>query len=402
MERYRFNMGNRRKSIDKGVDQIVRKNILRLPLFIGTAVKYYCAGHVYIPKPVVFTLGITRRCNSRCIMCSIWKTKPGKEPSLSEIQEIFSNPLLNRLETVVLSGGEPTLREDLPQIVQVILDCNPRIKQVWLITNGLEPSVVGERVKDILNLATYSRLKKFAVEVSLDGYGDTHERIRRVPGAFDRVNETIKVLKNLQLNSQFGICLNCVVQKLNVSDLPQISKFARKMELPITFGPVVQGLGNEKDFKEHLRPSDDQLRVLKDFFSHQIEHNIKLSTVILWQDYFRTIRGEKRRIPCALLYHSLIMAPEGDLFVCADESLVYGNVHNSAIDKIWYSDETEELRKKAKKHICPVCRMSCNAPFSLRYEFFYFAKFLIKIVLRRSFRRPKVSTTFAGGEPHTS
>ncbi len=324
-------------------------------------------------------------------MCSIWKTKPKEKPTLGEIQKIFTNPLLDHLETVILSGGEPTLREDLAQIVQIILDSNPRIKQVWLITNGLEPSIVAERVKDILNLPIYHSLERFAIEVSLGGYGDTHEKVRRVPEAFDRVNETLKVLKSLQLNSPFNIQLNCVVQKLNVNNLPQISKFAKKIDLPITFGPVVQTLGNEKDFKKHLIPSDEQLKELRDFFNRRMEHEIRLTTIAFWQDYFRIIREEKRRIPCALFYHNLNMTPEGDLFVCGNESLIYGNVHDSAIDKIWYSQEPERLRKKAKKYICPRCAMSCNTPFSLRYEFFYFTWFLLKIVLRRSFCRAKIS-----------
>lgn len=379
-------MRSRAESTAEEIGQIIRKGILRLPFFIGTGIKYHFTGRTYIPKPVVFTLLVTRRCNSRCIMCSRWKAKPGQELSLGEVQEIFANPLLNRLETVIFAGGEPTLRDDLAQIAQVILDSNSRIKEIWFITNGLEPSLVKERVKDILELPAYPRLKLFGVEVSLDGYGDIHERIRRVPRAFDRVNETLKVLKSLQLHSPLSILLNCVVQKLNVSNLPQIAKFAREMEIPINFSPVVQTSGNEDSFKEHLKPSHDQLRELEDFFNHQMKHSIRLSTIAFWQDYFRIIRGERRRIPCALLYHSLTIDSEGDLLVCGNESLVYGNVHNTPIDKIWYSKKAERLRKKAKKYICPACPSSCNTYFSLKYEFFYFAKFLMMRALRRFFR----------------
>lgn len=371
-------MRNRTKDKAEGAGRIIMQNLLRLPSFIGRGMQYYAAGRIYIPKPVVFTLGVTRRCNSRCIMCSIWRTKPGREPTLGEIREIFSNPLLNRLETVILSGGEPTLREDLAQIVQVIMDANPGIKQIGVITNGLAPSLVGDRVKDILDLPAYPRLRRFDIGISLDGYGDTHERIRRVPRAFDRVNESIKVLKGLQLNSPFDIRLSCVVQKLNVSNLPQISESSREMELPINFVPVVQVLGNKDDFEEHLMPSDDQLRELKDFFNHQIQHNIRLPALAFWQDYFRIIRGQKRRIPCALVYHSLGMTPEGDLFICGNESLVYGNVHDAPVDKMWYSDEAEEVRKRARKYICPTCPASCNTAFSFSQEFFYFARFLMR------------------------
>jgi radical SAM protein with 4Fe4S-binding SPASM domain len=370
------------ETVNEGVWQIVRANLLELPSFIGRGLRYHAAGRIYTPKPIVFALGVTRRCNSRCVMCSIWRTKPGTEPTLGKIQEIFSNPVLNRLETVILTGGEPTLRDDLAQIVQVILDSNPRVKEIGLVTNALEPSLVGQRVKDILDLPAYPRLKKLEVQVSLDGYGDIHTRIRRVPQAFDRVKESIKVLRGLQLNSLFRIYLSCTVQKLNVDNLPQISEFAREVKLPIAFSPVIQALGNKDDFQEYLMPSDDQLRELKDFLNHRIEHNIRLPTAAFWQDYFRIIQGEKRRLPCALVYHALGMDPEGSIFICGNEStnesLIYGNVYDTTIGEIWYSDEAEEIRKRARKYICPTCPASCNISFSFRQEFFYFASFLLK------------------------
>ncbi len=159
------------------------------------------------------------------------------------------------------------------------------------------------------------------------------------------------------------------------------------MEIPINFSPVVQSSGIEDSFKEHLKLRDNQLRELENFFNHQMKHSIRrLPTIAFWQDYFRIIRGERRRIPCTLLYHSLTIDSEGNLVVCGNESLVYGNVHNTAIDKIWYSEKAERLRKKAKKYICPACPSSCNTTFSLKYEFFYFAKFLMMRALRRFFR----------------
>lgn len=386
-------MENKTASKAEGVGQIISKNLFRLPFFVGRGIKYYAAGRIYIPKPIIFSLEVTYRCISRCVMCSIWRKKPGREPTLGEIREIFSNPVLSRLETVILTGGEPTLREDLAQIAQTILDSNPGIKELQVITNGLEPSLVERRVKAILNLPAYSRLKRFALEVSLDGYGDTHEAIRRVPRAFDKVNETIKVLKRLQRSFPFSILLLCTVQKLNVSNLPQVAKFAQEMELPISFSPVGQRSGNEDVFEAHLIPSPDQLRELKDFFNDQTKHNIRLSNIAFWEDYFRIIQGEKRRFPCALPYHSIVMTPGGDLSICGSGTqkgpLVYGNVYESSIDKIWYSDKAEEVRKRLIKYICPTCTSKDNAQFSLSHDLFYLAKFLLGEISKGRVKRYK-------------
>jgi MoaA/NifB/PqqE/SkfB family radical SAM enzyme len=367
--------------------QIIRDNILKLPSFVGRGLKYYAAGRIYTPKPVTLNLGVAGRCNSRCIMCSIWKKSSGQEPTLGEIREILGNPLLNRLQTVALTGGESTLREDLGQVVQTILDTNRGIREIWIITNGLEPSAVRQRVRDILNLTATRRLSGFSVQISLDGFGPTHERIRRVPQAFERVKETIELLKDLQAGSPFGIHLKCVVQKLNVSDLPNISRFARNMEVPIDFAPVAPVLGAEDCFEEQLMPSSDQLCELREFFGDRERHHIRLPTIAFWEDYFRIIAGGRRSIPCALVYHSLTVGAEGDVGICGDRRSAYGNLRDGTVDKIWYSQRAETIRKHMRKHVCPSCATSCNMPFSLSYEFFYFARFLVREESKRLLRR---------------
>ena len=58
--------------------------------------------------------------------------------------------------------------------------------------------------------------------------------------------------------------------------------------------------------------------------------------------------------------------------------MVYGNVYDALIGKIWFLDEAEKLRKRARKHICSMCDASCDTAFAFGQEFFYYAKFLLK------------------------
>jgi len=98
-------MRNKTANKAKGAAQIIRQNLLRLPVFIGRGIGYYTACRIYIPKLRLFVLSVTRRFTSRYIMCSICRIKPGREPTIEEIREIFGNYLLNRLETVIPGGG---------------------------------------------------------------------------------------------------------------------------------------------------------------------------------------------------------------------------------------------------------------------------------------------------------
>ncbi len=129
---------------------ITIENLLKLPLYFVRGIKYHAAGRYYTPKPLYSTLRVTRRCDSRCVMCSDWKTQDnGKELTPAEIGEIYSNSLFSSLEKFALSGGEATLREDLVQIAQTILDSCPNIREMALLTNGLQPTLVVEKVKEL-------------------------------------------------------------------------------------------------------------------------------------------------------------------------------------------------------------------------------------------------------------
>jgi MoaA/NifB/PqqE/SkfB family radical SAM enzyme len=175
-------------------------------------------------------------------MCSDWKVENnGSELTTEQIRDIFRNQLFTSTEKFALSGGEPVLREDLGEIAQIVLESCPRINELVLLTNGLEPALVSERVKEIIGIANRNRLKKLAVSVSIDGYGEVQERIRRVPRAFDRVSESVTKLKELQQETPFYLSAVCVVQPSNIGDLVELADFGEKLELPITFVPIQVG-----------------------------------------------------------------------------------------------------------------------------------------------------------------
>src|SRR4030067_2729522 len=72
------------------------------------------------PLHVTLNLMVNDICNSHCVMCNVWKRKQEKEFTPSQLAAILQDPLFDKLQSVGVSGGEPTLREDLHEVLEVI------------------------------------------------------------------------------------------------------------------------------------------------------------------------------------------------------------------------------------------------------------------------------------------
>ncbi len=368
-------------------DQITLKNLLKLPLYFTRGVKYHAAGRIYTPKPIWATLHVTHRCNARCIMCSDVMCTDSKrwasenELTVAEIGRIFRNPLFDSVEHFSLSGGEPTQREDLVEIAQTVLDSCPRIKNMSISTNGLESDLVVETVQRILTLPNCESLNRLTVSISLDGSGDTHQKIRKFPQAFERATETIKRLQSLESNTPLHLCSTCVVQPLNLSNLVQLQEFAKGLGLPMSFIPVwvSESFVEDTTGNAPLRLTHQHLERLKVLIGHEMQPDLPLSNFISWQEYFKIVSGGKRRLPCFLLHHYVGVDSDGTLYTCyAYCPSGYGNARDELPDKIWYSERAKEIRGRLEKDFCPKCTICCNTALSLQEEFFYAARFLLK------------------------
>lgn len=140
-------------------------------------------------------LFVTGRCNAKCTMCFYAEDMDKKEKDLTfgEIKKLSESA--GEFNRLWLSGGEPTLREDLPQIIEMFYN-NNKIKDVNMPTNGLKPDRVVEWIKYIREKCPDLNL---TISVSVDGFGQTHDTQRGVPGNFYKAVETLT-----KINNHFG------------------------------------------------------------------------------------------------------------------------------------------------------------------------------------------------------
>ena len=129
-------------------------------------------------------------------MCFNWQKMDDflnrPELTLEEINKISKG--LKSLLYLTVSGGEPTLRDDLPRIVKIFTQRN-KVQFVTIPTNGLMPS----RIAALLERTFYENPRvSFRVPLPLDGIGQLHNEIRGVADNFQRFLETHDRLNRLK------------------------------------------------------------------------------------------------------------------------------------------------------------------------------------------------------------
>jgi molybdenum cofactor biosynthesis enzyme MoaA len=131
-------------------------------------------------------LFVTSRCNAFCQTCFYHDelNRPG-DMTFEQIEKVSRT--MPSITDLWLSGGEPTLRRDLCQIIDQFVS-NNGVNRVIIPTNGLIKSRVYEVVESALG---HNPEIDLYLNIALDGYGETHDRIRGVPGVVREVADEI-------------------------------------------------------------------------------------------------------------------------------------------------------------------------------------------------------------------
>src|SRR5437588_10974156 len=138
-------------------------------------------------------LFVTSRCNSFCRTCFYHEelNQPG-DLTFEQIEKVSRT--MPAITDLWLSGGEPTLRHDVSQIVDMFVR-NNGVRRLIIPTNGL----VKSRVYEIVDraLGSHPSLDLY-LNIALDGQGETHEGIRGIPGHWEKTIDCIDEFYSLQ------------------------------------------------------------------------------------------------------------------------------------------------------------------------------------------------------------
>ena len=333
-------------------------------------------------RPVV-VWNATRRCNLKCVHCysSSQNRRYSDELSTEEGKALIADLASFGSPVLLFSGGEPLMREDLPELVRFAVESGMR---AVISTNGT--LITKERA------AVFAKTGLSYMGISLDGVGEIHDRFRGVPGAFDAAVKGIRYCQEAGIK----VGVRFTITGENSGEIPAIFDFIERENIPRAcfYHLVYSGRGSA------LMNSDlphDRTRGVVDLIMDRTRNLFDrgLPKEILTVDnhadgpylYLRLLREDPGRAAEVL---TLLKMNEGnssgrgigcvswDGEVHADQfwrEISFGNVRKRPFSEIW-TDTSNELMaklKNKKRYVtgrCAECRWLdvCGGNFRARAE----------------------------------
>jgi uncharacterized protein (TIGR00661 family) len=318
--------------------------------------------------PRFLTYTVTFSCNARCIMCDSWKLPSPDDLSLDEVGRIFDE--LPAMDGVRLTGGEPFVRADFPEIARL---ADEKLKPLVLhiTSNGFLTRRIVRYCED--------RRKRTPLHllISIDGVEAKHNQVRGHSGAWKSAMETIRSLapRQKELNIHLSVnqtivdaegvehykLLREVLKPLGVRNnvvMAYDASATYNLERDIDIAPTEMGqFATFGDFSDaHLRDLLGEIEKDLDSFP--------------WLDriakryYLRGIASRllqkvgKPNPPCVALNSHLRLFPNGDVPTCQFNSKIAGNLRHQSFREIWKSEKAAEQRQWVRQ--CPGCWAECE------------------------------------------
>lgn len=326
-------------------------------------------------KPRFLTYLVTFGCNARCMMCDSWKKETSDDLSLDEIKQVLSQ--LPTMDAVRLSGGEPFVRQDFPEIVAYV--------QKYLKPKGLHITTNGFLTKRIMAFLE-ERDKRLPLQlmISVDGFGEKHNEVRGHPLAWQRTSELIQWLAPRRKSLNVELSVNqTIVDNEGLDHYRQLRDFLKPFDV---FNQVVIAYDESATYnleqqvniaKKHadsypLFPGLSRSVVLT--LLHEIEKDLSsFPRINRWfKRYY--LAGIYNRIdknqgspnpPCVALNSHMRLYPNGDVPTCQFNSQVVGNLREQSFEEVWFGKKATAKHQWVKN--CEGCWAECEVVPSAIY-----------------------------------
>ncbi len=287
--------------------------------------------------PLNGSIELTHRCNVSCVHCLTscdWHKE--KELETAEVFRIIDDLANEGCQWLLLTGGEPLLREDF-------LDVYTYIKKkgifVTLFTNG---TLITKEIAD-----HFAKWRPFSIEITLHAVTkNAFESVTRTPGSFEKCMQGI----NLLLERKVPLELKTMVMTLNKHELGLVSKLAK-------------GLGLNYRFSSAIEPKQDRSK-------EPLQYRLKPQEVIGLDKHFQkrrsqyekrcknlTARDKSELYACTGGFFSFHINPYGRLTLCEMLQQPSYDLKRASFASNWQTLYEElKMRKASKNFKCLGCQ----------------------------------------------
>ncbi|MCL0094968.1 radical SAM protein [Dehalococcoidia bacterium] len=325
-------------------------------------------------------LGVTDNCNAKCVTCLHWRYKSFNELSLDEIDTVLTQSKELGILHVILTGGEPTLREDLHEIVRKASAL--KFEEILLLTNGL--LLTEDRVQKLLAAGLTS------VTVSLDGLEERNDSIRGVKGYFDKAISALKTLSQLRDKTYpfLGISVAMILNKSTLNQVIPMMSLLSELKVRLALNLINNPLHSTPTARDNpnnfiLSPVADVID-LTDFWIEDLHELDKVvdelhegkakypsvfplphmhASLEYVRKYFRDPKRED--IPCMLGHTVIDIGAHGEVYPGCGLLGPVGNIREKSLKEIIDSEEYKRKLHDIFYKRCPGC--CCGYNMNLLY-----------------------------------
>jgi len=352
------------------------------------------SGFIWPANPVTLTYSVTAACQSKCKTCNIglkYQQDPKRKErdlNLEEVEKIFRT--LGQIYFFNVSGGEPFLRKDLPEIIR--LACRylkPRI--IHIPTNAIASGRIRDLTLQCLEIIDrYDSTVPFTIKPSIDGVGKVHDEIRGVKGNFKQLEKTISYLKDIeQDHPNFHLELGTVISNFNINHLSEIEDYVHSLGVQSYRNEIAENRTEFFNIEDQITPDAETYKRLVSKFAEKIRQNIakkrKLTKVteslrLVYYDLVGRILDENRQvIPCFAGISNVHINFDGEVWPCCvlgySQPLGSLRAHGYDFQKVWHSGQAKAVRKYIKDGNC-ACPLANQAYSNILCS----PKYLLKVI----------------------
>ena len=320
----------------------------------------------HLSYPMKVTLNITDKCNSRCLTCNIWQLKAKDELTSEEWRAFFRKS--NRISWLDMIGGEIFLRKDFFEIADAALTSCRNLFLFHFVTNALCSNTVEVAERIFSKHAPPLTL----ITVSLDGPPELNDRIRGVPGNFDKSVNVFQAFRRRN-SGRFRVFLGMTLSGHNVRAFPETLEAVRDRipdirpdEFHLNIAQLASYYVNDNDPAMKLAEAAEIEAAFQDYRARvgrsglsPISH-LESEYQRLGREFARTRRCPS---PCRSMDVSCFIQPRGIVHPCLMWDRPVGGLreHDYDLKSVWTSAEARAVRAQIASENCPHCWTPCEA-----------------------------------------
>lgn len=302
--------------------------------------------------PTHAVVSVISVCNARCVMCNIWEEKSVRVLDAETLRRLPTS-LIN----VNITGGEPFMAKELPELVRAIHErCAPRIV---ISSNGMIPNSVEKHIREIVSFKP-----DIGVRISVDGLSDMHAQIRGSKGAFEDAMRSLEILKAHGVKDLgFGF----TATGPNDAHIEKVYDLSREMGIQFSIS-VAQN--SEIYFKTSSNTMNGNGKVKRGQFEKLVSSELSSWNPKNWyRAYFEKnllqfAETGLRPEPCDALDGFFYLDHDANVYPCNVLDRKLGNLRENTFEEIWASPEAERVRAEVAS--CRQCWMVCTASSSMK------------------------------------